>query len=116
METLTDVLVIVHLLAMAGFIAAYAVQRTRPPRSTLTPLWAWCVLIMTISGFSLLVASTMAGHQHGHIKMITKGVLMTLLGVTVLVVYFRRRTVSRTVPNALAGAVVAEVAVSVLLT
>jgi hypothetical protein len=114
-NVLLSLLVIVHLLGMAGFIAAWAIQRGRPSGSPLVSLWAWCVLVMSVSGFALIGVGIAAGESNGHIKMIIKGTLMTVLGVTVLVYYFRRRGVTPTLPAALAGIVVAEVAVSVLM-
>jgi hypothetical protein len=112
---LLSLIVIVHLLGMAGFVAAYGIQRQLPPGTPLVSLWAWCVLVMTLSGFALIFVGTAVGNEYSHVKMISKGTMMTIIGVTVLWFYFRRRGLSRTLPSVLAGLVVAEVAVSVLI-
>jgi ABC-type transport system involved in cytochrome c biogenesis permease subunit len=116
MQILQSLLVVAHLLGMAGFIAAYFLQRRTAPQGRLIAMWAWCVLIITVSGFGLVVSGIITDTDHNPVKMIIKGVLMTLLGVTVLIVYFRRRPIPRQLPAVFTTAVLAEVLVSVLIT
>ncbi|WP_434444201.1 hypothetical protein [Lentzea sp. E54] len=116
MQIVQSVLVMGHLLGMAGFIAAYFVQRRVAPGGRLIPMWAWSVLIVTLSGFGLVVTGIVTGDHHDPVKMMIKGGLMTLLGVAVLVVFFRRRPIPRQLPAVFTAAVLAEVAVSVLIT
>lgn len=115
MQVLQSLLVIAHLLGMAGFVAAYFVQRSTAPAGRLDPMWPWCVLIATVSGFGLVALGIVTDTHHDPVKMAIKGTLMTLLGVTVLILFFRRRPVHPRIPPALVGAVLVEVAVSVLI-
>lgn len=116
MQILQSLLVGAHLLGMAGFIAAYFVQRRTRPDGPLISMWAWSVLIVTASGFGLVGVGIATDDHHDPVKMIIKGGLMTVLGIAVLVVYFRRGSVPRQLPAVFTTAVLAEVAVSVLIT
>lgn len=115
MTLLTSLLVLAHLLAMAGFIAAWFVQRRSARGGPLISLWAWSVLVTTVSGFGLVLVSVLTGGSHDPVKMAIKGAIMTVLGIAVLILYFRSRPVPSQVPAVFAGAVVAETAVSVLI-
>lgn len=115
MTVLTSLLVLAHLLAMAGFIAAFFLQRKTARGGPLISLWAWAVLVTTVSGFGLVLMGVLTANPHDPVKMAIKGAMMTVLGITVLVLYFRHRPVPSQVPAIFAGAVVAETAVSVLI-
>ena|SRR5689334_19998851 len=116
MNVVESLLVVAHLLGMAGFVAAYFVQRRVAPEGPLVSMWAWCVLIVTVSGFGLVGVGILTDDHHDPVKMAIKGGLMTLLGVAVLVVYFRRRSFPRRLLSVFAAAVLVEVGVSVLIT
>jgi hypothetical protein len=100
---------------MAGFVAAFFVQRRLAPTGSLISMWAWCVLFTNLSGFAMVVLGFMDGHVHDPVKMAIKGSLMTILGVPVLVLYFRKTRVGHRLNTAFGGLVLAEVLVSTLM-
>jgi hypothetical protein len=114
-STLTSLAVAVHLLSMAGFVAAFFVQRAVAPNGRLVALWPWSVLFISLSGFALVILSVTGEDHLNPWKMVAKGTMMTVLGVTVLVLYFRRRAAGRGVVTAFGILVLAEVGVSVLV-
>jgi hypothetical protein len=114
-STLTSLTVAVHLLSMAGFVAAFFVQRAVAPGGQLVTLWPWSVLFISLSGFALVILAVTGEDHLTTWKMVAKGTMMTVLGVTVLVLYFRRRPASRGVVTGFGILVLAEVAVSVLI-
>jgi hypothetical protein len=100
---------------MAAFVAAFFVQRRLAPNGALISMWAWCVLFINLSGFSLVALGFVNGHVHDPVKMILKGSLMTILGLPVLVLYFRKARIGSRVNTAFGGLVLAEVLVSTLI-
>jgi len=114
-STLTALAVAVHLLSIAGFVAAFFVQRAVAPGGRLVALWPWSVLFTSLSGFALVTLAVTGEDHLTTWKMVAKGMMMTVLGVTVLVLYFRRRPAGRSVVTTFGILVLAEVVVSVLV-
>jgi hypothetical protein len=115
MNTLLNAVLCIHLLAMACFISAYFVQRSTAPGGRLVSLWPWSVLAITVSGFGLVLINIFGTDTLSPLKMSVKGGLMTILGIAVLVAYFRHSKASNTTVNIFGGLLLCEVVAAVMI-